>query len=54
MAGLKVQIRPGGDAVEFSATVPVKPLTGDTVMTELAVPPALAAMLARLAVTVKS
>jgi len=54
LAGLKVQGRPGGDEVEFSVTVPVKPLTGATIMTEVAVPPELAAMLAGLAVNVKS
>ena len=47
-----MQVRLAGETVEVSATVPVKPLTGDTVIVEVAVEPELAAMLVGLAVTV--
>jgi len=49
-----VHVNPAGDTVDVSATVPVKPLSGATVIVEVAVPPELAAMLVGLAVTVKS
>jgi len=49
-----VHVRPAGETTEVRATVPVNPLTGVTVIVEVAVPPELAAMLVGLAVTVKS
>ena len=52
--GLRVQARPGGETTDVRVTVPVKPLTGATVMVELAGVPALVVTLLGLAVTVKS
>ena len=49
-----MHVRPAGETTEVRATVPVNPLTGVTVIVEVAVPPELAAMLVGLAVTVKS
>jgi len=45
-------VRPAGDTVDASATVPVNPFTGDTVTVEVAVAPARALTLVGLAVTV--
>lgn len=53
-AGLSVQVRTARETVEVRATVPVNPFTGETVIVEVADPPALAAMLVGLAATVKS
>ncbi len=50
----RVHVRPAGDTVEASATVPVNPLTGATVMLELIAVPAVAVTAVGLAVTVKS
>jgi len=47
-----VQVNPAGETTEVSVTVPVKPLTGATLIVEVAVPPELAAILVGLAVTV--
>ncbi len=52
--GVRVQVRPTGDTVEVRATVPVNPLTGATVIVDVAAAPASALMLVGLAVTVKS
>ena len=49
-----MQVRPAGETVEARATVPVKPLTGATVIVELAAAPARTVTLVGLAVTVKS
>ena len=49
-----MQVRPAGETVEVRATVPVKPLTGATVIVELAAAPARTVTLVGLAVTVKS
>ena len=49
-----MQVNPAGDTVEVRATVPVKPLTGATVIVELAAAPARTVTLVGLAVTVKS
>ncbi len=55
LPGLNAQVRPvAGEMVEDRATVPVKPLTGATVIVDVAVAPARAATLVGLAVTVKS
>ena len=47
-----MQVRPAGETVEVKATVPVNPLTGVTVIVDVAVPPEFAAILVGLAVTV--
>ena len=52
--GLRMQTRPGGETTDVRVTVPVNPLTGATVMAELAGEPALVVTLLGLAVTVKS
>ena len=49
-----MQVRPAGETEEVSATVPVKPFTGATVMVEVAAVPTLAAAVVGLAVTLKS
>jgi len=49
-----VQVRPAGETDEVRATVPVNPLTGATVIVEVAVAPTTAVTLTGLAVTVKS
>ena len=54
LVGVRVQVRPAGDTVEVSATVPVNAFTGATVIVEVAVAPARALTLVGLAVTVKS
>jgi len=52
LVGLSVHVNPAGETVEVNATVPVKPLSGVTVIVEVADAPALAAILVGLAVTV--
>ena len=52
LVGLRVHVRPAGETVAVKATVPVNPLTGVTVIVDVAVPPELAATLVGLAVTV--
>jgi hypothetical protein len=54
LAGVRVHVRPAGETVEVRATVPVKPLTGATVMVEVAAVPAVVVTLVGEAVTVKS
>ena len=54
LVGLRVQVRPAGETDDVSATVPVNPLTGATVIVEVAVALATAVTLVGLAVTVKS
>ena len=47
-----MHVNPAGETVEVNATVPVKPLSGVTVIVEVVDEPALAAILVGLAVTV--
>ena len=54
LVGDRVQVRPAGETELVSATVPVKPFTGATVMVDVAVAPATTVALVGLAVTVKS
>ena len=54
LVGVRVQVSPAGETVEVRATVPVKPLTGATVIVEVALAPARALTLVGAAVTVKS
>ena len=55
LEGVRVQVNPAeGDMEEVSATVPVKPFTGATVIVEVAAVPALTATVVGLAVTLKS
>ena len=54
LVGLKVHVSPAGKTDEVSATVPVNPLTGATVMVEVAATPDVVVTLVGLAVTVKS
>jgi hypothetical protein len=54
LIGLRVQVRPAGDTVDVRATVPVNPLTGETVMVEVAAAPGLILIIVGLAATVKS
>ena len=49
-----MQVKPAGETDGVSATVPVNPFTGATVIVEVAAAPALTATLVGLAVTVKS
>ena len=49
-----MQVKPVGDTVAASATVPVKPLTGAPVIVDVPEPPDAKLMLVGLAVTVKS
>ena len=54
-AGVRVQVRPvAGETEDVSATVPVNPLTGATVMVEVPATPTLTATLVGLALMVKS
>jgi hypothetical protein len=53
--GVRVQVKPvAGDIEEVSATVPVNPFTGATVMVEVAAVPAVVVTAVGAAVTVKS
>lgn len=54
LVGVRVQVKPAGETEEVSATVPVKPLTGATVMVEVAAVPAVVVTVVGEAVTVKS
>jgi len=54
LVGVRVQVRPAGETDDVSATVPVKPLTGATVIVEVAATPTLTLAVVGLAVTVKS
>jgi len=52
LVGDRVHVNPAGDTVDASATVPVNPFSGATVIVEVAVAPARALTLVGLAVTV--
>jgi hypothetical protein len=54
LAGVKVQVKPAGETDDVRATVPVNPLTGATVIVEVAAVPAVVVTEVGLAVTVKS
>ena len=54
LVGVRVQVRPAGEMLEVSETIPLKPLTVATVMVEVPEPPALKLMLVGLAEIVKS
>jgi hypothetical protein len=54
LVGVRVQVNPAGLTADVSTTVPVNPLTGATVMVEVAAVPALTATVVGLAVTEKS
>jgi len=54
LVGARVQVSPAGVTADVSATVPVNPFTGDTVIVEVAAAPARALMLVGLAAIVKS
>jgi len=51
---VRVHVRPAGDTELVRATVPVKPLTGATVMVDVPLDPALTETVVGLALTVKS
>jgi len=52
LVGLRVHVSPAGDTVEVRATVPVKPLTGATLIVDVPEPPETNVKLVGLAVTV--
>jgi hypothetical protein len=54
LVGDRVHVRPAGETEDVRATVPVKPLTGATVIVEVAAVPAGVVTAVGLAVTVKS
>ncbi len=54
LLGVRVHVNPAGDTELASATVPVNPLTGATVIVEVAAVPTFVATAVGLAVTVKS
>ncbi len=54
LLGVSVQVSPAGETDEVNVTVPVNPLTGATVIVEVAAVPALTARVVGLAVTLKS
>jgi len=54
LLGVRVQVSPAGDTELASATVPVKPLTGATVIVEDAAVPTVVVTAVGLAATVKS
>jgi hypothetical protein len=54
LVGLRVHVKPAGDTELVSATVPVNPLTGATVIVEVAAAPAVVVTDVGAAVTVKS
>ncbi len=54
LVGLRAQVRPAGETVEVSATVPVNPFRGATVIVEVPVAAARAVTLVGLAATEKS
>ena len=54
LVGVRVHVRPAGDTEDVRATVPVKPLTGATVMVDVAAVPTLTLAVVGLAVTEKS
>jgi hypothetical protein len=54
LVGVNVHVNPAGDTELVSATVPVKPLTGATVIVDVAAVPAVVVTEVGLAVIVKS
>ena len=54
LVGVRVHVRPAGEAVDVSATVPVNPFIGATVIVGVTAVPEFVATLVGLAVTVKS
>jgi hypothetical protein len=54
LAGFRVQVIPAGETEDVSATVPVKPWIGATVIVEVPVAPAVTVTVVGLAVTEKS
>jgi len=54
LVGDRVHVKPAGDTALVSATVPVKPFTGATVIMEVPATPALTVTLVGDAETVKS
>lgn len=54
LAGVRIHVSPKGEPADVSATVPVNPLTGATVIVVVVAVPALTATVVGLAVTEKS
>lgn len=54
LLGVRVHVKPAGETELVRATVPVNPLTGATVIVEVAAVPAVVVTAVGLAVTVKS
>ncbi len=54
LLGVRVQVNPAGLTLEVSATVPVNPLTGATVIVEVAAVPAVVVTVVGLAVMLVS
>ena len=54
LLGVRVHVRPAGETDDVSATVPVNPLIGATVIVEVAAVPAVVVTAVGLAVTEKS
>jgi len=54
LVGVRVQVSPAGDTALVSATVPVNPWSGATVIVDAAAVPAVVVTEVGLAVTVKS
>ncbi len=54
LVGDRVQVSPAGDTADVKATVPVNPLTGATVIVEVAAVPTVVVTEVGLAVKVKS
>lgn len=54
LVGLRVQVKLDGETDDDSVTVPVKPLTGETVIVDGALVPVLVVMLVGLALIEKS
>ena len=54
LLGVRVQVNPAGDTELASATVPVNPFTGATVIVEAAAVPTVVVIVVGLAATVKS
>ena len=54
LVGESVHVRPAGETDDVSDTVPVNPLTGATVIVEVAATPTLTLAVVGLAVTLKS
>ncbi len=52
LVGLRLHVRPVGETEDVRATVPVKPLTGETVTVDVAAAPARTVTDVGLAVTV--